>query len=113
MSPVELVAGLLLALGGFFVLMGGVGMLRMPDLYTRMHATSVTETMGMLLTMVGLMILTGWTLATFKLFAIMMFLLFTGPVAAYAVANTALIAGVKPRLDTESPAADEPEVPRA
>jgi len=112
MSPIELIAGVFLALGGFFVMVGGVGMLRMPDLYTRMHAASVTETIGTLLIMIGLMMLTGWTLASFKLFAILMFLLFTGPVAAYAVANTALIAGVKPRLDTENPAADEPEVPR-
>jgi len=112
MSPTELLAGLFLGLGGFFVLVGGVGMLRMPDLYTRMHAASVTETMGTLLIMIGLMIVAGWTLASFKLFAILLFLLFTGPVAAYAVANTALIAGVKPRLDTDSPASDEPEVPR-
>lgn len=112
MSPLEILAGVFLALGGFFVLVGGVGMLRMPDLYTRMHAASVTETMGTLLIMIGLMILAGWTLASFKLFAILMFLLFTGPVAAYAVANTALIAGVKPYLDPNSPADDEPEVPR-
>ncbi|MDP1535310.1 MAG: monovalent cation/H(+) antiporter subunit G [Burkholderiales bacterium] len=113
MSPIELLAGLFLALGGFFVLVGGVGMLRMPDLYTRMHAASVTETLGTLLIMIGLMIVAGWTLASFKLFAILLFLLFTGPVAAYAVANTALIAGVKPCLDTEGPPIDAPEVPRA
>jgi multicomponent Na+:H+ antiporter subunit G len=112
MSPLEMLAGVFLALGGFFVLVGGVGMLRMPDLYTRMHAASVTETMGTLLIMIGLMILAGWTLASFKLFAILMFLLFTGPVAAYAVANTALIAGVKPCLDPNSPTDDAPEVPR-
>lgn len=112
MSPIELVAGVFIALGSFFVMVGGVGMLRMPDLYTRLHAASVTETMGTLLIMIGLMILAGWTLASFKLFAILMFLLFTGPVAAYAVANTALIAGVKPRLDTESPDASKPEAPR-
>ncbi len=113
MSATELLASLFLTLGGFFVLVGGVGILRMPDLYTRMHAASVTETMGTLLMMVGLMILTGWTLASFKLFAILLFLLLTAPVASYAVANTALVAGVKPRLDNEGPPIDAPEVPRA
>lgn len=113
MSLTDLLASLLLALGSFFVLVGGIGMLRMPDLYTRMHAASVTETMGTLLILVGLILLTGWTLASFKLFAILMFLLFTGPVAAYAVANTALTAGVKPRLDSDGPQSDgQPEVPR-
>ncbi len=103
MSPIELLASALLALGGFFVLVGGVGVLRMPDLYTRIHAASVTETMGTLLMMLGLMILAGWSLAAFKLFAVLVFLLFTGPVAAYAMANAALIAGVVPRLDDGSP----------
>lgn len=112
MSPSEWLAALFLASGGFFVLVGGVGMLRMPDLYTRMHAASVTETMGTLLIMMGLMIVAGWTLASFKLFAILLFLLFTGPVASYAVANTALIAGIKPQLGEDGPQTSEPEVPR-
>lgn len=109
MSPVEWLASAFLLLGGFFVLVGGVGVLRMPDLYTRLHAASVTETMGTLLMLVGLMLLAGWSLPAFKLLAILVFLLFTGPVASYAVANTALIAGVKPRLDgaAEAPAAHE------
>ena len=95
------ISGLLLAAGGFFVLVGGIGVLRMPDLYTRMHAASVTETLGTMLVMLGLMVYTGWTLATFKLFAVLVFLLFTAPVSSYALANTALIAGVKPKLAGE------------
>jgi multicomponent Na+:H+ antiporter subunit G len=105
-GPTELLASAFLVSGAFFVLVGGIGVLRMPDLYTRMHAASVTETMGTLLLMIGLMILAGWSLPGFKLFATLLFLLFTGPVAAYAVANTALIAGVKPRLDDERASAD-------
>lgn len=99
----DLISWLLLAAGGFFVLVGGVGVLRMPDLYTRLHAASVTETLGTILVMLGLMVYTGWTLATFKLFAILLFLLFTAPVASYALANTALIAGVKPKLPEKEP----------
>jgi multicomponent Na+:H+ antiporter subunit G len=109
MSAFDLLAGALLALGGFFVLVGGIGVLRMPDLYTRMHASSVTETMGTLLIMLGLMVLAGWSLAAFKLFAVLVFLLFTGPVAAYAMANTALIAGVVPRVDEDAPVPGSPE----
>jgi len=112
MSLLEWVAALFLVCGGFFVLVGGVGMLRMPDLYTRMHAASVTETMGTLLIMTGLILIAGWTLASVKLFAILLFLLFTGPVASYAVANTALIAGIKPQLAEDGPQIGGPEVPR-
>lgn len=88
----------LLGAGGFFVVVGGIGVLRMPDLYTRVHAASVTETLGTMLILSGLMLHSGWELATFKLFAILVFLLFTAPVASYALANAALLGGLKPQL---------------
>jgi multicomponent Na+:H+ antiporter subunit G len=94
----EWLSWLFLAAGGFFVLVGGVGVLRMPDMYTRMHAASVTETLGPMLILTGLMLHSGWELATFKLLAILVFLLFTAPVASYALANTALLGGLKPEL---------------
>ena len=46
----------LLTLGGISVLIGGIGALRMPDLYTRMHAASVTDSMGSILVLVGIML---------------------------------------------------------
>jgi multicomponent Na+:H+ antiporter subunit G len=91
----------LLAAGGFFVLVGGIGVLRMPDVYTRMHAASVTETLGTMLILLALMLHAGWDLATFKLFAILVFLLFTAPVSSYALANAALLGGLKPKLQVE------------
>jgi multicomponent Na+:H+ antiporter subunit G len=111
----EWASWLLLGLGSFFVLIGGIGMLRMPDIYTRMHACSVTESMGPLLIIGGLMLQTGLDLATFKLFAVLVFLFFTGPVAAYALANSALIAGVKPIVvdDPIQPEAQPPREPTA
>lgn len=95
---IDWIAGLFLAVGSAFVVIGAVGVIRMPDVYTRMHASSVTETLGTVLVLTGLMFYTGWTLATFKLFAIMLFLLFTAPVASYAMANAAIIGGIKPML---------------
>ena len=85
-----------MAIGAVFIVIGGIGVLRMPEIYTRMHASSVTETTGSLFVLTGLMILSGFTLATVKLFAIALFLLFTSPVSTYALANTASIAGQKP-----------------
>ena len=96
-------SGLLLVAGGFFVLVGGVGVIRMPDLYTRIHAASVTETLGTMLILTGLMLHSGWELATFKLLAILVFLLFTGPVSSYALGNTALLGGLKPELGEQDP----------
>jgi multicomponent Na+:H+ antiporter subunit G len=101
MFVIEWISWAMLLGGSFFVLVGGVGVLRMPDLYTRMHAASVTETLGTILVMLGLILMSGWNLASFKLFAILLFLLFTAPVASYALANTALLAGVKPQVKEE------------
>ena len=95
---VNVISWALLGAGGFFVLVGGIGLLRMPDLYTRMHAASVTESMGALLIILGLVLQAGWTLAAFKLVAILVFLLFTSPTAAYALINTALLTGHEPEV---------------
>jgi multicomponent Na+:H+ antiporter subunit G len=94
----SLLAYAFIAIGSAFILIGGIGVLRMPEIYTRMHASSVTETAGSLFVLIGLMILSGLSLATVKLFAIALFLLFTSPVSTYALVNTALITGQKPAV---------------
>ncbi len=86
----------LLLSGGAFVFVGGVGALRLPNFYTRMHAASLTDSMATLLILPGIMLQAGWSLATIKLIAILVFLLLTGPTAAYALANAALLSGMKP-----------------
>jgi multicomponent Na+:H+ antiporter subunit G len=68
----------------------------MPNLYTRMHAASVTDTMGAILVLGGVMVQAGLSLATIKLAAILLFLLITGPTSSYALAHAALLAGIKP-----------------
>ena len=92
----DLVSGMLLAAGGLFVFVGGLGALRMPNLYTRMHAASVTDSIGALLIIAGIMLQAGLSLATIKLAAILLFLLLTSPTASYALANAALLAGIEP-----------------
>ena len=96
----------LLCLGGAFVLIGGIGALRLPGFYTRLHAASLTDTMATILIFTGMMLQAGISLATLKLAAIMVFLLLTGPTASYALANAALQSGMKPdakRFDDKSP----------
>ena len=92
----DMVSWALLSAGGVFVLIGGIGALRMPNLYTRMHAASVTDTMGAALVLTGVMLQAGLSLATIKLAAILLFLLITSPTASYALASAALLAGIKP-----------------
>ena len=92
----DIVSWILLTLGGFSVLIGGIGALRMPDLYTRMHAASLTDTMGSVLIIAGVMLQAGFSLAAVKLFAILVFLLFTGPTSTNALASAAILSGHRP-----------------
>ena len=86
----------LLLLGSFFVLVGGVGVLRMPDVFTRMHAAGLTDTMGSFFILVGLMLQTGFDGVTLRLVLVLAFLWFTSPVASHALAKAALHGKVEP-----------------
>ena len=92
----DVLSWILLCLGGGFVLIGGIGTLRLPDFYTRLHAASLTDTMATILIFTGIMLQAGFSLAALKLAAIMLFLLLTGPTASYALANAALQSGMRP-----------------
>tara|TARA_R110002110_G_scaffold70292_2_gene188764 strand:- start:129 stop:479 length:351 start_codon:yes stop_codon:yes gene_type:complete len=93
---IEWLGSALLIVGAASVLIGGIGVMRMPDLYSRMHASSLTDTMATLALFSGMILHSGFTLATAKLLAIMVFLLLTGPTATYALANAAYTSGLKP-----------------
>ena len=93
--------------GSFFMLVGAIGLLRMPDVYTRSHAAGITDTLGALLILVGLMFQAGFTLVTVKLIMILVFLLFTSPTASHALNHTAWTSGLKPILDDDAPV-DQP-----
>ena len=84
----------MLTAGGLFVLVGGIGALRMPDLYTRIHAASLTDSLGPILILGGLALQAGWSLETAKLLLILLFMMITGPTATYALANAAYMAGM-------------------
>lgn len=96
MTPVEIVAMVLLTLGGAFCVVGAVGMIRMPDFYTRMHAASVIETLGAGLVIAGLMLQAGFTLASAKLAILGLLIFFASPTATHALAKAAYERGVVP-----------------
>ncbi|MCB1823196.1 MAG: monovalent cation/H(+) antiporter subunit G [Candidatus Competibacteraceae bacterium] len=90
-------SGLALLGGVFFVIVGGVGLLRMPDFYTRLHAASITDTLGAGLILLGLMLHGGWTLVSAKLLLILSFLWLTSPTATHALVRAALSDPENPR----------------
>jgi multicomponent Na+:H+ antiporter subunit G len=87
---------LFLGIGVVFSVIGGIGMLRLPDFYTRMHAAGMIDTMGAGMILLGLMLQGGWTIVTIKLVLIGVFIFFTSPVSTHAVAKAALSSGLEP-----------------
>ena len=94
---IDILSWILLTAGGVFVFIGGLGALRMPNLYTRVHAASLTDTMGAVLILGGVMLQAGLSLASIKLAAILLFLLLTSPTASNALASAAILSGLQPK----------------
>lgn len=94
----ELIAISIIFAGAAFCLIGAIGVLRFPDLFSRMHAAGLTDTLGALLVLGGLMLLAGWSLATVKLAFILAFLWMTSPTATHALAKAARHDGVEPQV---------------
>ncbi len=88
----------LLITGSCFAMIWGVGVIRLPDFYARLHGAGITDTLGAGAILAGLMVQAGLGQATIKLFLILVFLLFTSPTATYALANAAFNRGIAPRL---------------
>lgn len=98
----EIVGAIALGLGALLLISGSVGLLRFPDLYTRMHAAGVTDTLATILTIFGLILITGWDLVVIKLILILLFVLFTSPTACHALAKAAQHGGLVPVTEDES-----------
>jgi multicomponent Na+:H+ antiporter subunit G len=97
-TMLDLVSWVLVLAGSFFIVVGAIGVMRMPDVYTRMHAASVTDTLGAGLLFAGLMVQAGWSLVALKLGFILALFFLMGPVATHALAQAALHSAVKPLL---------------
>lgn len=101
-----------LVLGGcFFILVGAIGLIRMPDVFTRLHAGGLVDTMGAGMIMVGLMFQTGFGLVTFKLVLVLVFVWFSSPISTYALARAALQSGEEPHWDEELEVPETARIP--
>ena len=97
-QAVEILSWALILLGSFFTVAGALGLVRMPDLFTRMHAASVLDTAGVGFLVLGMALQAGLTLVTLKLLFILVLYIFASPVVAHALAQAALHEKVKPLL---------------
>jgi multicomponent Na+:H+ antiporter subunit G len=99
----EIASWICLTVGSAFCVIGGVGLLRLPDLYTRTHAASITDTLGAGLLLVGLALQAGLSLVSVKLLMVYGFMLITGPAASHALVKAAYAQGVKANVEEDHP----------
>ena len=94
----EIASGVLLLIGALAMLVGGIGILRMPDLFTRLHAVGITDTLGAAAILLGLAFIAGWGLLLVKLFLILAVLLLLNPTASHALGRVAVHGARRPWL---------------
>ena len=99
MIALDIISWALLVAGSFFSITGGIGIVRFPEFYSRLHGGGITDTMGAALIVLGLMFQAGSLLVALKLLMILFFLLVTSPSSCHALSNSALAQGHWPQLD--------------
>ena len=106
---IDALGWILILAGSVFLVTGAIGLIRFPDFWSRLHALSVLDSAGVLLLLAGMCIQGGWSLVTVKLAIIGLFLLVTGPTATHALANAALVSGLRPLSGTrdQNPGTDD------
>jgi multicomponent Na+:H+ antiporter subunit G len=103
MTPREIAVLVLAAVGVFFAVVAVVGLVRLPDLYTRAHSTSKSETLGAVLTLAAVAIAFDGSLSTMKTALLLLFMFLTNPTAAHAIVRAATEQGIEPWTgDSES-----------
>ena len=89
-------SGFSLAIGTLALVVGSLGLIRLPDVFSRIHAVGMMDTAGVGFIVLGMMIHEGFSLISVKLAAVAVFLFFTSPIATHAVAQVAHKSGFSP-----------------
>ena len=98
MDIMDVVSAILLLVGSMFALIGSIGIVRMPDVFTRLHAAGITDTLGAAGVLLGLALKAGFSLLLVKLLLMLAFLLLLNPTACHALARAALHGLRRPRM---------------
>lgn len=92
---------ILVIVGIAFILVGSIGILRLPDFFTRTHAVSKSDTLGIIFVISGMIIYEGLTLSSLKLVLIILFIALANPIGSHALAKAAIKKGLKPTLEED------------
>lgn len=95
------VAHALMVAGAVLLLIGAVGLLRLPDFYSRTHAATKPDTLGLVLILLGLAVHDGLSLTTVKMLVIILFVFVANPTSSHALGHAALLGGLVPWASRE------------
>tara|TARA_B100001996_G_scaffold374456_1_gene353096 strand:+ start:2623 stop:2946 length:324 start_codon:yes stop_codon:yes gene_type:complete len=85
-----------LVIGVFFILTGSLGLLKLPDVFSRIHSAGMIDTAGAGFIILGMIFQSGISLATAKLVFIAIFIFFSSPVSSHVISNLARKKGLVP-----------------
>lgn len=92
----NIISILFVVMGIVFMLVGSIGIIRLPDFYSRTHAASKSDTLGIIFVILGLVIYEGFTQSSLKLILVVLFIALSNPVGTHALARAALKKGLNP-----------------
>jgi multicomponent Na+:H+ antiporter subunit G len=98
----DIIAIPLILVGLFFLMVAAIGMLRLPDVFTRSHAVSLTDSLGAFCMLVGLALYQGFGINMLKILVVLALLFLLNPVIAHATIRAAYRVGVKPQAEEDS-----------
>ncbi|MEM6616645.1 MAG: monovalent cation/H(+) antiporter subunit G [Pseudomonadota bacterium] len=98
----EYITGVLLIIGAIFAFVAAVGLIRLPDVYTRMHAASKAGTLGSGVMLIAIAVFDGNADVVLRALAGVLFFLLTAPVSAHLLARAAYCTGLKPWSGTKA-----------
>lgn len=91
-----IITGIFLFTGCFLMVVASIGVLRLPDFYTRMHAAGKVDTLGQLFILVGLIIYSGFTMVSVKIMLIIGLIFVINPTSSHFLAKAAYVKGLRP-----------------
>ena len=100
-TALDVMTWALIAAGSVFLIIGGIGILRLPDFFSRIHPAGITDTMGAWLVLAGLMFAASHWMVVVKLVMLLLFLTITSPLSGHALAKAAFLRGLRPMLGSE------------
>ncbi|MDH5426964.1 MAG: monovalent cation/H(+) antiporter subunit G [Nitrospirota bacterium] len=92
----EILSIIFILAGLFFLIVAAIGIIRLPDVFTRSHAVSLTDSLGAFLLLIGIAMYEGLSLNVLKILAVLALLYLQNPVIAHATLRAAIRAGMKP-----------------